>query len=162
MKLSGKLTVVSILIVLVALFISLDPVSAQMSTYPWFFGTTSVSNYAGVPYTMNYINRARPYYGTTFAGGVYPAWGEVGFVSSVKSAIPGVSMIPATNVMNMLQYYQYLLYAYQFYQIARVTPYFYSNDIIADYIGSSLYSYGNLNNLGPQEAIIGFIQQNLL
>lgn len=149
-------------IILAILFISIYSVSAQffyntpISTYPWYFGTTSTNNYAGFPFVFDYITKAHPFYGNTFLGGIYPALGDTGFFSSVRS-IPGVP-----NIFDLLKYYNYLTYAYQFYQIARTTPMFYMNDIVADYIGSSLYSYISQNNFTPQEAIINFIQQNLL
>ena len=87
---------------------------------------------------------------------MYPGLGTSGYFPGAGTGF-GYS-----NIYNALQYYQYLSYAYQFYQIARSTPMFYQNDLVADYIGSSLYSYANNYNLSPQEAIITFIQQNLL
>ena len=120
------------------------------------FGTTSVSNYGSFPTFVNYTNQLYPYSGLGYYGGISPSTGGLGYYQGygVNTFMP--------DIMKIMMYYQYLSYAYQFYQIARVTPMFYQQDIVADYIGSSLYSFANQNNLSPQEAIILFIQQNLL
>lgn len=120
------------------------------------FGTTSISNYGTFPLFANYTNQYYPYSGIGYFGGYSPLAGNLGYFQ-------GYGGNPYTsNIMKIMMYYQYLSYAYQFYQIARVTPMFYQQDMIADYIGSSLYSYANQNNLSAQEAILSFIQQNLL
>jgi hypothetical protein len=174
MKYLGKTIVISLLIITVALFFSLETLNAQttypgvfgltsvnnyvspLGTYPWSFGTTSVTNYGTYPFLGGFTNSPLSYYGNILLGGLYPGLGTSGY-------LPGVGTdLGYSNIFQALQYYQYLSYAYQFYQIARTTPLFYLNDITADYIGSSLYSYATNLNLSPQEAIISFIQQNLL
>lgn len=124
-------------------------------TYPGSFGTTSLTGYGTYPYYSGYTSSLYPYYGNTMVGG-YPGLAGLSPYSGI-----GVGS-GYTNIMQALQYYQYLTYAYNFYMIARSTPMFYQNDILADYIGSSLYSYAQNLNLSPQEAIITFIRQNLL
>ncbi|MGA1839731.1 MAG: hypothetical protein ACMUIU_03815 [bacterium] len=175
MKSLAKTIVFSFLIITVALFFSFGTINAQttypgvfgltsvnnlgispLNTYPWSFGTTSITNYGTYPYFGSYTNSPYLYYGNILLGGYYPGSGISGY-------LPGVGAdLGYSNIFKALQYYQYLSYAYQFYMIARSTPMFYMNDIVADYIGSSLYSYANNYNLSPQEAIISFIQQNLL
>lgn len=174
MKKTGKIMVICVIIIFTtAFFSSFEPASAQLTAYPGSFGTTSVSNYSTFPtftnysyqsypyYSTfpsftNYSYQSYPYYGTGFGGSIYPTTSNLG-------VFPGAGLYPQSqNIFQLLQYYQYLSYAYQFYQIARVTPLFYQTDIVADYIGSSLYSYATQNNLEPQAAIISFIQQSLL
>ena len=169
MKKARKTIIICVFIFAAMFLFSFSPVSAQYSTkgmtYPWYFGTTSVMNYGAFPYVMDYASKFQPYFGTTFVGSG-PAIGDVGYLSSVRlhpdAAVMYVADPYIVNLMQALQYYQYLSYAYQFYQIARTTPMFYLQDIVADYIGSSLYSYANQYNLSPEAAIISFIQQNLL
>ncbi len=176
MKCYSKTICICLMIITVALFFSFEPLFAQtttypatfgltsvsnygvspLATYPWSFGTTSLINYGTYPFFTGYANPLSPFYGNTFWGGFYPAVGSLGSLSSARID-PGYS-----NIFQALQYYQYLSYAYQFYQIARTTPMFYQNDLIADYIGSSLYSYATQYDLSPQDAIITFIRQNLL
>lgn len=176
MKCLFKTIGISIIIFTVTLFFSFETLYAQitypgvfgltsvsnlgvyspLSTYPWSFGTTSVTNYGTYPFFGGYTNSLLPYSGNILIGGMYPGLGTSGY-------LPGVGTdFGYSNIFMALQYYQYLSYAYQFYQIARSTPMFYLNDMVADYIGSSLYSYATNYNLSPQEAIISFIQQNLL
>lgn len=182
MKSLAKTILISCLIIATALFFSFKTVNAQttypgvfgltsvsnygispLDTYPWSFGTTSVTNYGTYPYFGGYTNSPYLYYGNILLGGLgglgggyYPGLGTSGY-------LPGVGAdLGYSNIFTALQYYQYLSYAYQFYQIARSTPMFYLNDVVADYIGSSLYSYATNYNLSPQDAIISFIQQNLL
>lgn len=175
MKCLAKTIVISFIIITVALFFSFETLYAQytypgvfgltsvsnlgispLDSYPWSFGTTSVTNYGTYPYFGGYPNSPLAYYGNILLGGLYPGLGTSGY-------LPGVGTdLGYSNIFQALQYYQYLSYAYQFYQIARTTPLFYLRDITADYIGSSLYSYATNYDLSPQEAIISFIQQNLL
>jgi hypothetical protein len=175
MKHSVKLFSISCIILAAILFSSVTPY-AQLSTYPATFGTTSVSNYGitspldvypwsfgttslvsygAYPFYSGISPMLSPYLGNTFFGGI-PALGGLSPLSSVRVG-PGY-----LDIMKTMQYYQYLTYAYNFYLTARSTPMFYMNDLVADYIGSSLYSYINNYDLAPQEAILGFIQQYLL
>jgi hypothetical protein len=176
MKCLTKTIVIYFIIITVTLFFSFETLYAQatypgvfgltsvsnlgiyspLNTYPWSFGTTSITNYGTYPFFGGYTNSPLSYYGNILLGGMYPGLGTSAY-------LPGVGAdLGYSNIFQALQYYQYLSYAYQFYQMARVTPMFYLNDIVADYIGSSLYSYATNYNLSPQEAIISFIQQNLL
>ncbi|MBN2373735.1 hypothetical protein JXL19_08110 [bacterium] len=174
MRKTEKIVVIGVIIIFATvLLFSIKPASAQLTAYPGTFGTTSVSNYStfptfstyayptypfysGTPTFTNYSYQSYPYYGTGLWGSIYPGTSNTGILPS-----SGIYNQPI-NILQLLQIYQYLAYAYQFYQIARVTPFFYQTDLVADYIGSSLYSFANQNNLDPQAAIISFIQQNLL
>ena len=178
MKYFVRIITISLMIAITAVFFLTTPSHAQLfGTYPGSFGVTSVSNW-GITSPLGY---AYPFsLGTTSFGGygTYPSYS--GYTSSLYpyysnpllggyTGLGGLSPYSGigvgsgyTNIMQALQYYQYLTYAYNFYMIARSTPMFYQNDLIADYIGSSLYSYAQNLNLSPQEAIITFIQQNLL
>jgi len=170
----GKVRVIGIILMTVSLIAFSGALYAQTATYPQTFGLTSVNNYVSPlslypysfgttsvfspttnPYFTGYNSLLWPYYGNTLVG-PYPGLAGLSPFSSVRTG-PSYA-----NIMQAMLYYQYLSYAYQFYMIARSTPMFYQNDIVADYIGSSLYSYATNYNLSPQEAIISFIQQNLL
>ena len=177
MKYFVRIVTISLMISVTAVFFLTTPLHAQLGTYPgtfgvtsvsnwgissplgytypWSFGTTSLTDYGTYPYYSGYTSSLYPYYGNTLLGG-YPGLTNLSPLSSTRVS-PGY-----TNIMQALQYYQYLTYAYNFYLIARSTPMFYQTDIMADYIGSSLYSYAQNLNLSPQEAIITFIRQNLL
>lgn len=147
------------------------PVSAQISFYQQpYFGTTSTTNYGispfslgGIsPYGINYSYSSLYYpYGYSslnypYASGYSPYMGTSGLYPGL-----GGSMTDYANLMMAMQYYQYLNYAYNFYQIAKVTPMFYMRDFTADYIGSALYSYIQNSGLTQQEGILSFIQQYL-
>ena len=141
-------------IVLSVLLFFSNPLYAQHMTYPYYFGPTSIPHYG--PYVMSPAVKFVPSVGNVMGSMVYPTIADMGFLSSVK-------IHPEVQAYyQMLQYYQYLSYAYNFYQIASMTPYFYMTDIVADYIGSSLYSYIQQTGLPTNTAIINFIQQNLL
>ncbi len=162
MKDYKKFIVTFVFMIFISIVISTSPISAQFGYYPSSFGTTSLTGLGISPYSImgispyglsyNYFPSLLPYY-----AGYSPLMGTLGYLPGVGNNIPDF-----INQIKMMQYYQYLSYAYQFYQIARSTPMFYLRDITADYIGSALYSYVQNSGLGTQEAIINFIQQNLL
>ena len=130
-------------------------ITSPLDVFPWSFGTTSLTSYGTYPFYSGISPMLSPYLGNTFFGGI-PSLGSLSPLSSVRVG-PGY-----LDLMKTIQYYQYLMYAYNFYLVARSTPMFYMNDLVADYIGSSLYSYATNYELAPQEAILGFIQQYLL
>lgn len=156
MKKYEKVIVILFMLIAALIFLSFTPLSAQINLFPWSFGTTSVNTYGAYPFSGNYLSSLLPYYGYGLFGGLNPGLGGTGYPSGISPASGFL------NIMKAMQYYQYLNYAYQFYMVARSTPMFYMYDITADYIGSSLYSFAQKNSLSPQEAIITFIQQNLL
>ena len=171
-----KISILSICILILSLCLSIliTPLYAQYSTYPYTFGTTSIANYGSYPYTFGttsisnygsyplysgYTNSIYPYFsggllGGGYYGSLYGNYGGYGYY--------GGGLSPYNELMKIIQYYQYLTYAYQFYMVARQTPMFYQRDIVADYIGSALYSFVDKSGLSPEQAIISFIQQNLL
>jgi len=130
-------------------------ITSPLDVYPWSYGITSPISYGTNPFYSGISPMLSPYLGNTFTGGIPALAG----LSPFSNAWVGSGYL---DLMKTIQYYQYLMYAYNFYLIARSTPMFYMNDLVADYIGSSLYSYANNYELSPQEAIIGFIQQHLL
>ena len=165
----GKVTVIGIFFIGLSIIVFSGALYAQTALYPQTFGLTSVNNYISPlnlypysfgttsvfgtqtnPYFSGYYSQLWPYYGNTLVGG-FPSLAGLSPISSVRT-YPGYA-----NIYQAMLYYQYLTYAYNFYLIARSTPMFYQNDIVADYIGSSLYSYATNYDLSPQEAIIGFI-----
>ena len=181
MKYYVRIITISLMIAVTAIFFSTTPLNAQLLgtypgsfgvtsvsnwgltsplgyTYPYSLGTTSVSSYGTYPYYSGYTSSLYPYYGNPLLGG-YPG---LGGLSPYSGTGVGSGYTNIMQAMQLLQYYQYLTYAYNFYMIARSTPMFYQTDLMADYIGSSLYSYAQNLNLSPQEAIITFIRQNLL
>ncbi|MGA1843468.1 MAG: hypothetical protein ACMUIS_02770 [bacterium] len=130
-------------------------ITSPLDVFSWSYGATSPIGYGAYPFYSGISPLLSPYLGNTFGGGI-PSLG--GF-SPFWGAGIGSGYL---DLMKTIQYYQYLMYAYNFYLVARSTPMFYMNDLVADYIGSSLYSYINNPGLSQQQAILGFIQQYLL
>ena len=92
-------------------------------------------------------------YGSSLLGGLYGGGGS----------LLGMGLYGSSNPYSqILQAYNYLSYCLQFYEIARQTPFFYMQDQTADYIGANLYNYAIHLDVTPQEAILYYIQENIL
>jgi len=102
-------------------------------------------------------------YGGSLLGGSLYGSSLIGGLYGGGSSLLGMGLYGSSNPYSqIMQAYNYLSYCLQFYEIARQTPFYYMQDQTADYIGANLYNYAIHLDVTPQEAILYYIQKNIL